>query len=152
MFPFMKTAHAQPCFVQTPFIATHKYSPSLQSGLDHVCARRAIVPARRLKRANTVSMGLFGLGFPELAVIAGIGIFVFGPNKVAELGKDLGGLAGGLKKASSEFKDAMQESLDEADRDIEQKSVEQKSASTVETTARPANPPTTTNTQEKAET
>lgn len=69
-------------------------------------------------------MGLFGLGLPELAVIAGVGIFIFGPNKIAEMGKDLGGLAGGLKKASSEFREAMQESLDEADREIEQKRTE----------------------------
>lgn len=73
-------------------------------------------------------MGLFGLGFPELAVIAAVGIFVFGPSKIAELGKDLGGIAGGVKKATSEFKDAMEESLEEADREIELKKIEKESA------------------------
>lgn len=66
-------------------------------------------------------MGLFGLGLPEIAVIAGIGILIFGPSKIAELGKDLGGVAGSVKKATSEFQDAMQESLAEADREIEKK-------------------------------
>lgn len=72
-------------------------------------------------KRQTVSMGLFGLGFPEIAVIAGIGILVFGPGKIAEMGKDLGGVAGSVKKATSEFQDAMAESLAEADREIERK-------------------------------
>ncbi|PXF47773.1 Sec-independent protein translocase protein TatA [Gracilariopsis chorda] len=93
-------------------------------------------------------MGLFGLGLPELAVIAGVGIFIFGPSKIAELGKDLGGLAGGLKKASSEFREAMQESLDEADREIEQKHTD-KTAQAPNTTNESS--ASTTNVQEKAE-
>lgn len=84
-------------------------------------------------------MGLFGLGIPELAVIAAVGIFIFGPGKIVEMGKDLGGIAGGVKKATSEFKDAMQESLDEADREIERKKIEKESAAnqTVDATAKP---------------
>lgn len=66
-------------------------------------------------------MGLFGLGLPEVAVIAGIGILIFGPGKIAEMGKDLGGVAGSVKKASSEFQEAMSESLAEADREIEER-------------------------------
>lgn len=72
-------------------------------------------------------MGLFGLGFPELAVIAGVGIFIFGPSKVAEMGKELGGFAGGMKKATAEFKEAMEDSLAEADRELEKKKVEKES-------------------------
>lgn len=84
-------------------------------------------------------MGLFGLGVPELAVIAVVGIFVFGPGKIAEMGKDLGGIAGGVKKATSEFKDAMEESLEDADREIERKQLEKEAASskTVDATAKP---------------
>lgn len=84
-------------------------------------------------------MGLFGLGFPELAVIAAVGIFIFGPGKIAEMGKDLGGIAGGVKKATAEFKEAMEESLEEADREIERKKLERESASnqTVDATAKP---------------
>ncbi|EFN54042.1 hypothetical protein CHLNCDRAFT_25319 [Chlorella variabilis] len=35
-------------------------------------------------------MGLFGLGVPELAVIAGVTALIFGPSKLPELGKGLG--------------------------------------------------------------
>lgn len=74
-----------------------------------------------------MTMGLFGLGFPELAVIAGIGILIFGPSKIAGMGKDLGGIAGGVKKATAEFKEAMEDSLEEADREIERKKKEKES-------------------------
>lgn len=89
-----------------------------------VCSKRVgryeVGHKRRVQEAP-VKMGLFGLGFPELAVIAGIGILIFGPSKIAEMGKDLGGVAGGVKKATAEFKEAVQESLEEADREIERK-------------------------------
>lgn len=84
-------------------------------------------------------MGLFGLGFPELVVIAGVGIFIFGPSKISELGKDLGGVAGGVKKATAEFKEAMEESLKEADIEIERKKTERESAAskTVDASSKP---------------
>lgn len=99
---------------------------------------RVSVPPQR--RPSSLQMGLFGLGLPEVAVIAGIGILVFGPSKIAELGKDLGGVAGSVKKATSEFQDAMSESLAEADREIEAKktarveSQEQKDGESTRTT------------------
>mmetsp|Transcript_9754 Transcript_9754/g.26006 ORF Transcript_9754/g.26006 Transcript_9754/m.26006 type:complete len:155 (+) Transcript_9754:83-547(+) len=80
------------------------------------CAERRCRIARSAPR-----MGLFGLGVPELLVIAGIGVLLFGPQKLADSGKSLGSLAGTMKKATSEFQEAMQESLDEADREIQKK-------------------------------
>lgn len=107
-------------FVTTPLATGARHSKFTS---DFVC-RSSSQPQSSRKQRATINMGLFGLGFPEIAVIAGVGIFIFGPSKVAEMGKDLGGLAGGVKKATSEFRDAMQESLDEADRDIENKKLE----------------------------
>lgn len=106
-------------------------------------------------------MGIFGLGFPELLVIAGVGILVFGPSKITELGKDLGGIAGGVKKASAEFKEAMQDSLEEADMEIEQRRMEKDTTIPISTTIVNATPvsqsatetpmPTTTTTTSPAE-
>lgn len=100
-------------------------------------ARHEVRRMRRVQQAP-MTMGLFGLGFPELAVIAGIGILIFGPSKIAGMGKDLGGIAGGVKKATAEFKEAMEDSLEEADREIERKKKEReaKEASSHETSAK----------------
>ena len=48
-------------------------------------------------------MNVFGIGLPELAVIAAIGLLVFGPKRLPELGKTLGRTLRGFQSASSEF-------------------------------------------------
>ena len=59
-------------------------------------------------------MGLFGLGVPEIAVILGIAGFVLGPEKLTEMAKDLGKVAGELKEVPKEFAEGMKESEAEA--------------------------------------
>jgi sec-independent protein translocase protein TatA len=48
-------------------------------------------------------MNFFGIGLPELAVIAAIGLLVFGPKRLPELGRTLGRTLKGFQSASSEF-------------------------------------------------
>lgn len=48
-------------------------------------------------------MNVFGIGLPELAVIAAIGLLVFGPKRLPELGRTLGKTLRGFQSASSEF-------------------------------------------------
>ncbi len=54
-------------------------------------------------------MSLFGLGGPELAVILIAGAFLLGPQKLAELGKDAGKIAGELKEVPKEFQKGLEE-------------------------------------------
>jgi sec-independent protein translocase protein TatA len=56
-------------------------------------------------------MNFFGIGLPELAVIAAIGLLVFGPNRLPELGKTLGRTLKGFQSASSEFEREFRSSL-----------------------------------------
>jgi sec-independent protein translocase protein TatA len=48
-------------------------------------------------------MNIFGIGLPEMAVIAAIGLLVFGPKRLPELGKTLGRTLRGFQSASQEF-------------------------------------------------
>lgn len=54
-------------------------------------------------------MGLFGLGGPEIAIILIAGAFLLGPQKLAELGKEAGKMAGELKEVPKEFQDGLAE-------------------------------------------
>lgn len=42
---------------------------------------------------------MFGLGLPEIGIVAVVVLLVFGPSKLPELGKSLGGAITGFKKA-----------------------------------------------------
>jgi sec-independent protein translocase protein TatA len=48
-------------------------------------------------------MNVFGIGLPEMAVIAAIGLLVFGPKRLPELGKTLGRTLKGFQTASQDF-------------------------------------------------
>jgi sec-independent protein translocase protein TatA len=48
-------------------------------------------------------MNIFGIGLPEMAVIAAIALVVFGPKRLPELGKTLGRTLRGFQSASQEF-------------------------------------------------
>ena len=48
---------------------------------------------------------MFGIGAPELIIIAVIALLIFGPSKLPELGKTLGKGLREFKKASSDLKE-----------------------------------------------
>lgn len=52
-------------------------------------------------------MSVFGVGLPEMAVIAVVGLLVFGPKKLPELGRTLGKTLKAFQSASREFSNAV---------------------------------------------
>jgi TatA/E family protein of Tat protein translocase len=56
--------------------------------------------------------GLFGLGIPELAVIAGVAALIFGPSKLPELGKAAGETAKSFQNAAKEFNKELKKGQD----------------------------------------
>ena len=60
-------------------------------------------------------MNVFGIGLPELAVIAAIGLLVFGPKRLPELGKTLGRTLKGFQSASSEFEKELRTAITTAE-------------------------------------
>lgn len=69
----------------------------------------AVVQKQRSSVASVQTMSLFGLGGPEIAVILIAGAFLLGPQKLAELGKEAGKMAGELKEVPKEFQQGLAE-------------------------------------------
>lgn len=67
------------------------------------------VERQRRSVAPVQTLGFFGLGAPEVGVILVAAAFLFGPQKLAELGRDAGKIAGELKDVPVEFQKGLQE-------------------------------------------
>jgi sec-independent protein translocase protein TatA len=63
-------------------------------------------------------MNVFGIGLPELAVIAAIGLLVFGPKRLPELGKTLGRTLKGFQSASKEFEQEFRKAVDTVEAEV----------------------------------
>ena len=69
----------------------------------------AALQRQRQSMAQVQTMGLFGLGAPEIGVILIAAAFLLGPEKLASLGKDAGKIAGELKEVPKEFQKGLEE-------------------------------------------
>ena len=58
-------------------------------------------------------MNIFGVGLPEIAVIAGLALVIFGPKRLPELGRTLGKSLKGLQSASTEFEREIKNAMNE---------------------------------------
>ncbi len=58
-------------------------------------------------------MNIFGVGLPEVAVIAGLVLIIFGPKRLPELGRTLGKTLKGLQSASTEFEREIKNAMSE---------------------------------------
>jgi sec-independent protein translocase protein TatA len=70
-------------------------------------------PVKRQQRGGKVICGLFGLGLPELVVIAGVAAFLFGPKNLPDLGRSLGKTVRSFSQAAKEFESEMKSSANE---------------------------------------
>lgn len=85
-----------------PIIAQKEYN-------NHYYYIPAALQHQRKSVASVQTMGLFGLGAPEIGVILVAAAFLLGPQKLAELGKDAGKIAGELKEVPKEFQKGLEE-------------------------------------------
>jgi sec-independent protein translocase protein TatA len=81
-------------------------------------AKGTVFPAalenERKSVAAIQTMGLFGLGLPEIALILVAGAFVIGPDKLRELGRDAGKMTKEMKEVPKSFKTGLDEGEVEA--------------------------------------
>ena len=56
-------------------------------------------------------MNIFGIGLPEIAVIVVLGLLIFGPKRLPQLGKTIGKTIKGLQNASKEFENEISKNL-----------------------------------------
>jgi len=63
-------------------------------------------------------MNIFGIGLPEMAVIMGVALLIFGPKKLPEIGRSMGKAIRGFQEASKEFQDEFQKEADKLEEAI----------------------------------
>ncbi len=58
-------------------------------------------------------MNIFEVGLPDIAVIAGLALVIFGPKRLPELGRSLGKTLKSLQSASTEFEREIKNAMTE---------------------------------------
>ncbi|KEH24553.1 putative twin-arginine translocation protein TatB [Medicago truncatula] len=91
--------------IPTPIAATQQHLAFSSSSSLCSISRVSINPPRRRRINNNgfTCNALFGLGVPELVVIAGVAAIVFGPKKLPEVGRSIGKTVKSFQQAAKEF-------------------------------------------------
>ena len=65
-------------------------------------------------------MNVFGIGLPEMAVIAAVALLVFGPKRLPEFGRTLGKTLKGFQSASKEFEREINKAMADPESEVDQ--------------------------------
>jgi sec-independent protein translocase protein TatB len=70
---------------------------------------------------------MFGIGLAELAVIAVVAVFVFGPDRLPEIARQAGGLARAAKRLADSTRDQLRDELGPAYADLDLRDLDPRS-------------------------
>ncbi|KAL3381673.1 hypothetical protein AABB24_001673 [Solanum stoloniferum] len=114
--PISSSSSSSPSlFVSTPKIQTLCSSSSLFFNSN---SQLFLGPPRTTRKVRSNSKRglscycLFGLGVPELAVIAGVAALVFGPKQLPEVGRTIGKTVKSFQQAAKEFETELKKEPD----------------------------------------
>lgn len=98
-------------------VSAAAFRPALPLRLNRA---RAVSPiaarAASVRTAQAPAMGLFGLGAPEVAVIAGIALLILGPEQLKSMAKEVGKVSAELKQVPEEFNKGMEQGQQELEK------------------------------------
>mmetsp|Transcript_32920 Transcript_32920/g.97150 ORF Transcript_32920/g.97150 Transcript_32920/m.97150 type:complete len:164 (-) Transcript_32920:240-731(-) len=109
-----------PTIIQKPLLTSASSPHHLPERQNHVALRR-----QRQSVSSVQMQGLFGLGAPEIAIILVAAAVVLGPQKLADLTKDAGKMAGEYGKELKNVPDEFKKGYDETQGDIRAKKAKQ---------------------------
>lgn len=66
-------------------------------------------------------MNIFGIGLPEMTLIAIVALLVFGPKKLPEIGRSLGKAIRGFQNASREFETEFKREVQQIEKSVTMK-------------------------------